>query len=84
MLFGVSVQTYVKDAKFTVTVIGALLMIINEVLPIVPAGDQHWVTGTVAVLTIISRDITDVMHALGLDSGRYNSARLKIAARRGR
>lgn len=51
-----------KDAKFAVTVIGVLLMILNEVvlLPIIPAADQHWVTGAIAVLTILGRDITDL------------------------
>lgn len=78
MLFGVSVQTYVKDIKFGVTIIGAVLMILNEVVTFVPTSDVHWVTGAIAVLTIVSRDITDVMHALGLSSGRYEAARLKV------
>jgi hypothetical protein len=52
--------TIKKYAKWVVTGIGVVLMIANEVLPIVPASAQHWVTAVIAVLTLVSRDITDL------------------------
>jgi hypothetical protein len=50
-----------KYAKLLTTVIGAVLMVANEVLPIVPASAQHWVTGVIAVLTIVARDVTEIL-----------------------
>jgi hypothetical protein len=50
-----------KYAKLISTIVGAVLMVLNEALPIFPVDWQHWVTGVIAVLTIVARDLTDVI-----------------------
>lgn len=49
-----------KYAKIITTTVGALLILLNETLPLLPANGQHWVTGLIAVLTIVARDITEI------------------------
>ena len=59
-----SKANFIKYAKLGITIIGALLMIANEALPLVPSTWQHWVTGAIAVLTVALRDITDIVNGL--------------------
>jgi len=50
-----------KYAKLITTTVGAVLILLNEVLPVVPAGAQQWVTGAIAVLTIVARDVAEIV-----------------------
>jgi len=59
-----TLATVIRDAKFAVTVIGAVAAAGSEILPVVPAQWQHWVSGGIAVLTIVGRDIADAVSEL--------------------
>jgi squalene cyclase len=49
-----------RYSKWVVTAVGAVLMLLNQVLPIVPTQWQHWVTAAIAVGTLLVRDLTDL------------------------
>lgn len=53
--------TLQKYGKLVATVLGAVLMVLNESLAVVPANWTHWVTGAIAVLTVVARDLTSVV-----------------------
>lgn len=53
--------TFTKYAKLTITVIGTILAILTEVTPLVPADSQHWVTGAILVLTLVARDLAEII-----------------------
>jgi hypothetical protein len=56
----ITLKTVATQAKTIVTAIGAILAILNEVTPLVPAQWQHWVTAVVLGGTMLARDITDI------------------------
>jgi hypothetical protein len=49
-----------KYSKWVVTAVGALLAVLNQVLPIVPDADKHWALAAIAAGTLIVRDLTDL------------------------
>jgi hypothetical protein len=51
---------FTKYAKLAITVIGAVLALLNETVAVFPASAQHWVTGTILVLTIVARDLAEI------------------------
>ena len=54
----------VKDAKTVVTGIGVVVAYLTQALPLVPDADKHWVLAAVAVLTVVGRDVTDVVSSV--------------------
>lgn len=61
-----AIKTLSTNIKTAVTIMGGVLVLLNEVLPWAPADQQHWITGVVTIGTVLVRDLTDI--AAKLDS----------------
>ena len=59
-----AIKTLSTNIKTTVTILGGVLVLLNEVLPWAPADQQHWMTGVISIGTLLTRDLTDVAQKL--------------------
>lgn len=49
-----------------VVVLGGILALLNEALPLVPANDQNYVTGAITILTTISAVVARTFYTTSL------------------